>query len=247
MGRKYKNPPIIEAVCEFRLTPETEWDPTIPGLIYEKISDVFPKKDERVIREVALIDTQEGFQQQISTATRAVFQAEDEKSFVQVGTRLISINCLAPYPTWENFMPKIEMALDALKKTVQIEGLQRTGLRYVNRITIPAPKVDLDEYFDFSPHLGQNLPQDMAGFSLECVISYVDRRDACKVMLTNRVVRDNTDVSNFMLDLDYFLVEPRTISFEDGLSWADEAHSNIQTVFEGCVCDRLRDLFEEKG
>ncbi|MGC8838175.1 MAG: hypothetical protein ACP5UM_07135 [Anaerolineae bacterium] len=41
MGRKYKDPPLMEAVCEFRLAADSPWDLTIPGLIYEKLYAAF--------------------------------------------------------------------------------------------------------------------------------------------------------------------------------------------------------------
>ncbi|MGQ0654564.1 MAG: TIGR04255 family protein [Betaproteobacteria bacterium] len=44
MPKKYKNPPIIEAICEFRFSETSPWDLTIPGLIYELVKDKFPKR-----------------------------------------------------------------------------------------------------------------------------------------------------------------------------------------------------------
>jgi uncharacterized protein (TIGR04255 family) len=41
MGRKYRSPPLVEALCEFRLTPDTPWDMTIPGLFYETVKHAF--------------------------------------------------------------------------------------------------------------------------------------------------------------------------------------------------------------
>ncbi|QMS90513.1 hypothetical protein HUN01_24125 [Nostoc edaphicum CCNP1411] len=39
--RQYPNPPIEEAVCEFRFAPDPAWNLTIPGLFYEKIKDFY--------------------------------------------------------------------------------------------------------------------------------------------------------------------------------------------------------------
>jgi len=44
MNKQYKNPPITEAVCEFRFELETAFDPKIIDLIYEEIKEKFPKK-----------------------------------------------------------------------------------------------------------------------------------------------------------------------------------------------------------
>lgn len=52
MGKKYKNPPIVEVVCEFRLSDDTLWDLTIPGLLYEKLKDEFLHREQRLFQEV---------------------------------------------------------------------------------------------------------------------------------------------------------------------------------------------------
>lgn len=37
--RRYSNPPIEEAVCEFRFLPAEEWDLTMPGRLQSEIGD----------------------------------------------------------------------------------------------------------------------------------------------------------------------------------------------------------------
>jgi len=54
MGRKYANPSIVEAVCEFRLSPDTPWDLTVPGLVYEKVRSEFPHREQRLFQEVEI-------------------------------------------------------------------------------------------------------------------------------------------------------------------------------------------------
>jgi len=46
MGKKYKNPPIVEALCEFQFVPGQPWDITIAGMLYERIKDEFPIKQQ---------------------------------------------------------------------------------------------------------------------------------------------------------------------------------------------------------
>ena len=41
---KYRKSPIVEVVCEFRFLPGEPWDAAIPGLVYSKLADVFPKR-----------------------------------------------------------------------------------------------------------------------------------------------------------------------------------------------------------
>lgn len=245
MGRKYLNPPIIEAVCEFRLTPDSKWDLTVPGLLYEKIQDEFPNKEQRLIREMDLdLKSLQVITPQVHTSERILFLTEDKKMFVQMGSHLLSVNCLKPYPTWERFKPTIEKAFRAIIGIFEVKGLQRIGLRYVNRIEIPSQSVKLEDYFDFYPFLGQKIPQLITTFIVGCVLLFFDGRDLCKVQLTD-AAPEKPDNSAYLLDLDYFLAQPQLVSIDKALEWIEGAHQQVEEIFEGCINDRLREIFQE--
>lgn len=244
MGKKYKNPPIVEAVCEFRLTPDTPWDLTIPGLFYEKVRTEFPLREQRVIQEVELSQDPQGIRQQIRTSERIVLLTEDRKMLIQLGPRLLAVNALRPYPTWQGFKPRIEMAWKSLEDVLEIRGLQRIGLRYINRIELSATNVELAEYFEFYPFVGQRLPQNIVSFIARAEFPYAEGRDLCRVQLAP--APDSSEGrSVFMLDIDYFVAQPRAVGVSEVLDWIEEAHSRVEEVFEGCIADRLRELFEE--
>ena len=243
MVRKYVKPPIVEAVCEFRLTRETRWDLTVPGLLYEELKASFPQKEQRMIQEVELIQEPEGLKQQIRTSERIIFFTEDKNMLVQVGPRLLAINVLKPYPHWEGFKPRIEMAWESLQTAIEVQGLERIGLRYINHIELPGQSVEIAEYFEFYPHVGQRLPQQMVSFLAGAEFSYADNRDHCRVQLTP--IPGSGGKSLFMLDIDYFLARPGAVKPAEALAWVEEAHSRVEEVFEGCITDKLREMFEE--
>ena len=64
MGRRYKNPPIVEALCEFEFISSQPWDLTIPGLIYEKVKDEFPDKRQQIGIGVQFKPTEKGLEMQ---------------------------------------------------------------------------------------------------------------------------------------------------------------------------------------
>jgi uncharacterized protein (TIGR04255 family) len=245
VGKKYEKPPVIEAVCEFRFTSETKWDVTIPGLMYEKVSANYPNKEQRIIQEVEISKTaSREIQHKIHTRERIHFLAEDRKSFIQVSPHLLAINRLKPYPTWTEFKPKIDDAFHKLTGIIDVKGLQRIGLRYINRIEIPGVPTELDNYFDFRPFLGRNLPQNMTGFILECELPFNSQQDLCRVRLTNAVA-EKSDRNAYILDLDYFVTQSKAVSVDDALQWVEEAHQQVEEIFEGCINDRLRGIFKE--
>jgi uncharacterized protein (TIGR04255 family) len=243
MAKEYAKPPIVEVVCEFRLTPETRWDLTVPGFLYERLKESFPQKEQRMIQQIELTQGPEGLHQQISIREGIVFFTEDKKILVQVGPRLLAINVLKPYPHWHGFKPRIEMAWESLQAAIEVQGLERIGLRYINHIQLPAQSGKLAEYFEFYPSIGQRLPQQMVAFLTAAEFSYADGRDHCRVELTRIPALGGRSL--FRLDIDYFLARPGAVKPVEVLVWVEEAHSRVEEVFEGCITDKLREMFEE--
>jgi uncharacterized protein (TIGR04255 family) len=240
---KYNNPPIIEAVCEFRFGTDTKWDMTIPGIMYGEIQKEFPHVEQRTLQDINLPEDTSGKGTRINTITLARFLSEDKKRLIQVGPRILSINQLKPYGTWPEFKSLIEYALNTLSQKVVLNSVQRIGLRYVNRIEIPEKTVNIEDYFKFRPFLGERLHgYPYTSFMVGCIFPLYGDRDTCKVELTNGVP-ETSDASAFMLDIDYSLIKPQDIAANQSLEWVESAHGKVEDFFEGCISDSLRDLF----
>lgn len=246
MPKKYRNPPLIEAVIEFRIMPDSPWDLTIHGLIYEKIKKTFPHKEQRLIQEVDINQGPKGIEQEVRFSERSFFFTNDKRMFVQIGPHLLAINCLKPYPSWSEFRPRIEEAFNALVTSIDIKGFARIGHRAINRVEVSVLPLNLDDFFEFRPFLGTRLPQDMRSFIIGCVLPFFEDRDLCKVQLTNAVAETSSH-SAFLLDLDYFLARPEDTSVENALAWVEEAHREVNNIFEGCITNQLREIFQEKN
>src|SRR5713101_3573413 len=98
---KYRKPPIVEVVCELRFVPGAPWDATIPGLIYVKLADIFPKRGTLRALQSEISPAEGGLRHHVEVAERAQFLQEDEKAFAQIAPDFLAVNQLAPYPTWE--------------------------------------------------------------------------------------------------------------------------------------------------
>jgi uncharacterized protein (TIGR04255 family) len=244
MGRKYKEPPIVEAVCEFRFQPEHPWDITIPGLVFEKIQKDFPNRETRKEFAIGISPTAEGVQQQVITADRIRFLSQDGKEMVQVGPDLLAVNRLRPYISWEAFKPVIEKGFKAYTDSAKPKGIQRIGLRYINRIEIPGERIRLEDYFEFYPYIGDKLPQEVGPFITGIQIGYEQLRDMLKVLLVSVITSDPQKIG-VSLDLDYFLIKPCAVSLTEVFNWMEVAHNNLESVFEACIKEKLRQMLQE--
>lgn len=243
MGRCYKNSPIAEALCEFRFEPSVPWDLTIPGLVYEKIRETFPKKRQAKVLETSLSGGRESIQQQVKMTERIQFLRGDEKALVQVGSNLLAVNHLKPYPTWQEFLPLIRQGFNAYLEVATPTVIQRIGLRYINRIEIPGQRIELEDYFEFYPFIAPNLPQDLGSFIVGIVVPY-DSRDSLRLQITTAPIERPNTVA-VLLDLDYFLAQPGQVSLDKVFEWVEVAHTRVEEAFEACITDRLRQIFEE--
>lgn len=244
MGRRYKNPPIVEALCEFRFQPGIPWDLAIPGLVYEKIRENFPKRRQKKAFEVSVEVGPAGVEQKLLTTERMQFLREDERALIQVGRDLLAVNHLKPYPTWQEFLPLIRQGFDAYREVAKPKGIQRIGLRYINRIEIPGQRIELEDYFEFRPFIGPQLPQDFGPFIVGIQVPYEDSRDILRLQLANASV-ETPDTLAVMLDLDYFLAIAGEVPLDKVFEWVDVAHSRVEEAFEACITNRLRQMFEE--
>lgn len=246
MDTKYKNPPIIEAVCEFYFAKELEWDMTIPGLVYNKIRKEYPNKDQRIIGNFELefkpgeIATQK-FQQ--NTSPIAMFFDKDRKSLVQVGERLFTVNHLKRYSGWKVYKAQIENAYKALLSIISDKAsLERIGLHYINQIHLEqVASNQLKDYLIFLPNLGDKLPREYNAFNLNCEFPFNGNRDVCQVTINNQ--RAIIKSTSLILDINYFLRDTKSIAIQDAMDWVETAHTNIENIFEGCITDLLREKF----
>lgn len=241
MGRTYRNPPLDEAVCGFILSPDTKWDITVPGLVYERLKKDFPLREPRLYQEFEVVQDSEGIQHRINTSERLMLYTEDRRQFVQIGRLLIAVHALSPYPTWSGFKPKIELAWKSLCETVEVTGLERLGLRYINRIELADSKAKIEEFLEFYPFLGSRLPQETSSFHAMVEFAYEDGRDRCRVLLMPDAQREKSVV---FLDIDYYMARPRGVATENALDWIETAHERVEMIFEGCITNSLRETFD---
>jgi uncharacterized protein (TIGR04255 family) len=57
-------------------------------------------------------------------------------------------------------------------------------------------------------------------------------------------VKSNTGTTSILLDLDYFLAQPE-FDLKEGMAWIPVAHQNLEGMFEACITDKTREMFEE--
>jgi uncharacterized protein (TIGR04255 family) len=249
--QKYRKPPIEEAVCDLQFAPRTEWDPTMPGRIYEKLKGTYNEKP----RQQQMIEAQlQGAPSEGSPSlslqhrfgkTRVQLVAEKGTRIVGIGPEQLSVHMLKPYTDWEDFRPKIWEALGAYQEIADPEGISRVGLRYINRITLEGKTPDLSLYFTIPPRFPEVEPSTkMLAFFNRKEVEYLDK--PIRLVVTFADMETPTpNSSSYLLDIDIIWIaneEPIRLSDIPGV--VEDLKIRHRKVFESLVTDASRRLFD---
>lgn len=244
MRHKYKKPPLAEAVCEVVFTG-VQWDSTIWGLYYERIREIYPIKQEipriglAMQFKPGMVNTQ-GLQQEPLMR----FAKSDNTQLIQVAKDFLTINQLSPYPGFELFKEDIGRAIESYCAVASPIGVGRIGLRYINRITIPATDFSLDTYFRFLPGVPDDVATTINSFMTRVEIVPQNQEHSLQVTIgtTTPPTPGNTGI---VLDIYDSLMMPSISIGQNILDSVHRAHDNIEHVFEGVITDHARKLFQE--
>lgn len=161
--------PIVEAVLDI----ECDFAPGFDLLKLEEpgkqaFQGAYPKLSRQLIQEFKFAAKPDGPPE---SSTRQAVQAfrflhDDEKQLVQVRRTGYSFNRLAPYSSFDDYLPEIRRTWDIYRgfaEPVQVLALQ---LRYINRIHLPlsGARVELDDYFKNGPKLPEDDGFAFVGF-----------------------------------------------------------------------------------
>jgi uncharacterized protein (TIGR04255 family) len=238
----YDNPPLTEAICEFRFSLETDWDLTVPGLYYDRIKEELPVREQKRIRSVEVVMAEEGLREELLIRERMQYFSPDGNIGIQVGPHLLAVNMMKPYSSWSRFRPRIEHAFRVLRDIVNIRELTGLSLHYINVVEVPESNANPRDYFALIPPFGEVLPAPPDSFLIGCEVPFSDGRDACRIEITD-AIPEQRDTTAFLLDIEYFLSSPHTLLADAVMIWLEVAHDRVVEVFETSLLEPARELF----
>jgi uncharacterized protein (TIGR04255 family) len=242
--RKYKNPPIDEALVEFTFAPPVEWDLTLPGKLHNLLKDEYTGKTRQ--QNVQTVATAPADQSAISLQVqnellRIQFPTADGTRLVSIGRNTLAISMLKPYEGWESFKPRIERALDAYRQIASPENVTRIGIRYINRIIVQEKNADPSKFFNYDlsndPILKAKITSFMKRFEFE-------NSAGDKLLITHAaLLPSNAEHTEFILDIDT-IWDRAPLDFEKAIEKMEHLHEVEGAAFEKIITEEARKLFD---
>jgi len=227
--------PLIETVCEFRFSPESKWDWTVPGRLAKEVNDLYPNSRE-IAPNVVVFGNDPEFS---PNPERIQLISSDGLSMVQTGPKLLSVNRLAPYESWDAFQAQIMAAMEAHIRVCGWQPLNRIGLLYLNRLPKGADPAGPLQIGPRTEHMPKGI--QMNGYFQEWYLEF-DHSG-----LTLRVKGDEVAEPGVILQLDAFTSDPFWLASQSTIrDWIEQAHETIYKVFRSALTpEAFHDL--EKG
>jgi uncharacterized protein (TIGR04255 family) len=239
---KYSKAPIVEVISEFRFDEPLSSE-GIEAVI-QSLNDKFPNKESRDIIQVGFNFNAGNVNTDHVSSKRHLLFAADRKMLIQIEDRLLTINRLAPYETWEKFSPNIEYALSKYLAITKAENTTSFGLRYINHIEVDKDARLISEYFNYYPaNYDYNLESDD---SFVVGIQKKLHKASLLVQLQTVEAKDNLKKA-FTLDLNCVFNQNIEICVNDlteQLNWMQAAHDQILENFIEATTLKLRGLWK---
>lgn len=243
--QNYDNSPIVEALAEIYFS-NTKTDFSVWADFSGRVKSSYPNVEELVIPKTELQISPDGEgRQKISPEKLYRFYNISKTRIIQANKDFVTLNQLGKYSGYDHFKQEISEALKNYRDVASPKSVDRIGVRYVNEIVIPQASIELSEYFNFMPQIPGNITETINSVLLQ--IEFVPEKSTHHMTLSLRSGFSRVeDHSVFLLDIyDTLLIRNET-DIEFILKSIDEAHENIEQVFERIITDKARNIFGVK-
>jgi uncharacterized protein (TIGR04255 family) len=246
-GRQYRHPPIEEALCEFHYASGPEEEFGWPLKFYERIKDVYSGKPrEQQISQAGFQVTQQPGWSHLAVKQfpyKTLFPTQDERELVGIGSDVLSIHVVRPYPGWNHFRQRIEKVRLEFEDVVRPTGIRQIALRYINRVVLPEISFDLSKYFTFYPAITDMPPGKMVSFFIRTQSLYDDKPIRLTCTFTDLGVKTSGQTA-FILDFELvqeWVSEP--LALHEVMVQVDELRVRERAAFEDLITDQTREVF----
>lgn len=240
----YKHPPITEAVIEIEFTkPHGE---SAVRKFLNKAKDLYENHNEEATYVVD-IDTKD-VSPTAETIQKLVHRlaSNDMTQQLLVHESSLIVAQLAPYPGWDEFFARFVRDWKAWKRYAGFNQVKKIGVRYINRLDVPATGdlVMFPEYVNIYPHAIQGLGPNL---SYSVHVRYkIDELNAHLLLQTTVVKSPLLNHMSLLLDQDIGRLDDVPQSDEDIQQYLINVHVVKNRIFESCITDKARALFNKE-
>ncbi|PWV53517.1 TIGR04255 family protein [Chitinophaga sp. S165] len=245
VSKKYKFPPLVEAISEFRFATEEgvsflNFVPTF----YERIKEKFPIRGIKTKYGLKIEESKDKSFADFPKDEIEIYQFKNVENnlIVQVGNDFLAINHLKEYSNWENYSDVVLNILRLFSDLTKGHILQ-PSIRYINRISFDkVDSLDLDEYFKIRIMVPSEIQSKINSLNLRTELWSEDKNNLLTVAFRSDPGK-NSNKFVFFLELGYRFSQGK-MEFNQIDYWLSNAHKSLNLAFEYCLTEKCKQKFE---
>lgn len=207
----FPNAPITEALIDLRVTfGSGDQSDRLARLeqLAKGLSDLFPNIEKRMEHQYAFkVEDSAGTAETHARSRQSGFVgfAEDRKKAVQLRVDGFAFSKMKPYESWSSLRDEACNLWNAYREAMNPSKVVRLAVRYINRIELPLPIAEFQDYILTGPQVADGIPQGLAEFFFRVVIPNTeDPKIQAAVTSTMEKIDKNAKVLPYIFDIDAF-------------------------------------------
>ncbi len=159
--------PIVEAVIDFRVKLPSNFKLEVFHPLRIQLAEEYPGFEEQQIIEQTF-KQEPGQGAEVSTRLAGIhghrLLSKDGKNVVQLRREGFTFSRLSPYTQWEEVFNEAWRLWGIYVEITKPQEVSRTAVRYINRLLLPLPFSNPEEYLKAPPMTPEGWPRDMSLF-----------------------------------------------------------------------------------
>lgn len=208
----------------------------------KKVSGRYPGRSEQIRKRIQLELATETIQTEADELIRLA--SEDETQVAVIGATSLAVSRLAPYAGWAELFARFDADWADLRRVVGYKKIGRVGVRYVNRIDLPADdsgRVEHEKYLNLHINLPKDFP-DLTNYLMAMDFNLADVACSCHVK-TGPIPPAIIGSVSFLLDIDVFRTDNLPQNDIGITELLETIRAKKNNLFETFVTDKSRELF----
>lgn len=135
------------------------------------------------------------------------FQSDDQKHIAQFNRDGFVFSRLEPYQSWQELYEEAMRLWEIYKAQTNPAEIHRLGLRYINRVNLPAGELQFEDYMEAAPATPRDFETPFYGFMHQDTLAVPDHPYAINVIKTLQPPENEATGIALILDIDVFTIQ----------------------------------------
>lgn len=237
----FSKAPITEALIDLRVSLSENVSLSQIEELGAVITSNYPSKENMVIGHFTFQLAAEFKAERTERFSGLKFTSEDRRRILQARLDGFTFSVLAPYDRWESFRDESHRLWNLYQSFLAPVNIERIAVRYINRLDISGPAIEIGNYLKTFPQISADLPQLLSNYFMQLQIPVPDLMGMLVINQTI-VPPPGPDIVSVLLDIDLF--RETQIPQDESELWElfEQLRHRKNAAFMACITEKTKEL-----